>query len=66
MQDFPAEQRHFRGVDEVARFFKVSTDTVREWRDAGAPFLFIGRKWQTSYNDMWEWLKTYYPSNPVK
>lgn len=66
MQEYQADQRHFRGVDEVAKFFKVSSDTVREWRAAGAPFHLIGKKWQTSYTDMWEWLKTYYPRNPVK
>lgn len=61
-----AQQRHFRGLNEVADFFKVSTDTVREWRKAGAPFILIGKKWQASYDDIWEWLKNENSKNPVK
>lgn len=61
-----ALQRHFRGIDEVARFFKVSADTVREWREAGAPFILVGKKWQTSYEDIWQWLKNQNHKKPVK
>lgn len=59
-------QKHFRGVREVALFFGVSPDTVREWREAGAPFYYFGKKWHTNYDDIWNWLKNHYPQKLVK
>lgn len=51
---------HFCSISEIAKFFGVSEDTVREWREAGAPLFFIGKKWQANYYELWEWLKEYY------
>lgn len=59
-------RNHFCGVEDAARFFKVSADTVREWREAGAPFVLVGKKWQANYTEMWNWLKIYYAKKPVK
>lgn len=48
------------GIKEVAKIFGVSETTVRKWKEEGAPFIFFGKKWHTSYEDMWEWLKKKY------
>ena len=48
---------HMRGAEEIASVFRVNADTVREWKAAGAPIVLIGRRYQASYYDLWEWLK---------
>lgn len=66
MADAQTDKRHFKGVHEVARYFGVSPETVRGWKEEGAPFYLIGKKWQCSYYEMWEWLKKNHYENPVK
>ena len=48
---------HMRGKEEIASVFGVHVKTVREWKDAGAPIALIGKRYQASYYDLWEWLK---------
>lgn len=48
---------HLCGVSEIALAFGVSEKTAREWISEGMPCLFIGKKWQGKYDDIWEWLK---------
>ena len=37
--------------------FHVSERTVRKWLKEGLPCVFIGGKWQWSYEEAWNWLK---------
>ena len=48
---------HLCGVEEIARTFRVSPATVRNWIDSGLPCILIGNKWQGRYDEIWEWLK---------
>lgn len=49
---------HLRGAEEIAQVFGVTVDRVREWRRKGAPIVRIGKRYQASYFDLWEWLKS--------
>ena len=57
---------HLCGVQEIAKAFRVSQNTVRDWIEAGLPCLFIGNKWQARYTEIWDWLKTNQKTKPVK
>lgn len=48
---------HMCGAEEIASVFRVKVDTVREWQRNGAPIALIGKRYQASYYDLWEWLK---------
>ena len=48
---------HMRGAEEIASVFGVKIKTVREWKSDGAPIALIGKRYQASYYDLWEWLK---------
>lgn len=48
---------HMRGAEEIANVFRVKVDTVRKWKTDGAPIAIIGKCYQASYYDLWEWLK---------
>lgn len=58
--------QHLCGVDEIAKTFRVSPATVREWREEGMPCLAIGNKCQARYDEIWEWLKRRHGLKPVK
>lgn len=48
---------HLRGTRTIARTFGVSRSTVTAWREAGAPILQVGKCYQASYRELWNWLK---------
>ena len=48
---------HLQSMEVIAQTFGVKTGTVKGWRDKGAPILRIGKRFQASYFDLWEWLK---------
>lgn len=54
---------HLRGAEEIAQVFGVHIRTVREWKDAGAPIIVLGKKYQANYFDLWEWLKGFQRRN---
>ena len=47
---------HIKGADKIAEVFGVSRGTVVRWVRDGAPIRLIGKKYQASYNRLWEWL----------
>ncbi len=48
---------HLKGAREIAKTFGVKVDTVRQWHKSGAPIFFLGKKYQTNYAELWNWLK---------
>lgn len=48
---------HMCGAEEIAAVFGVKIKTVREWKSDGASIALIGKRYQASYYDLWEWLK---------
>ena len=48
---------HLCGMRSIARTFGVSRSTVRAWRRAGAPISHVGKSYQASYYELWNWLK---------
>lgn len=48
---------HLCGARSIARTFGVSRSTVAAWKEAGAPILQVGKSYQASYAELWNWLK---------
>lgn len=48
---------HLCGAREIAAIFGVSRKTVAVWQKRGAPILYVGKKYQASYPELWNWLK---------
>lgn len=48
---------HLLGADNIAKIFGVSRVTVVKWYKCGAPILILGKKYQTNYHDLWNWIK---------
>lgn len=48
---------HLKGADKIAKIFGVSRVTVVKWYKCGAPILIVGKKYQTNYYDLWNWIK---------
>ncbi len=42
--------------DAIRRAFGVSKETVAAWRRAGAPIIWVGRRYQARYDALWGWL----------
>lgn len=50
---------HLCGARSIARTFGVSRSTVAAWKEAGAPISQVGKSYQASYSELWNWLKTH-------
>lgn len=48
---------HLCGADAIARKFRVKRGQVQKWHKAGAPIVYLGKKYQANYAELWEWLK---------
>lgn len=48
---------HLCGTRCIARTFGVSRSTVAAWKEAGAPISQVGKSYQASYSELWNWLK---------
>lgn len=48
---------HLCGTRSIARTFGVGRSTVTAWKEAGAPILQVGKSYQASYAELWNWLK---------
>lgn len=48
---------HMKGADEIAQVFGVSRETVVHWSKDGAPVHLVGKKYQASYAELWDWIK---------
>lgn len=48
---------HLPTAKEIAKTFGVGLRTVREWRENGAPIVFIGKRLQANYYQLFEWLR---------
>ena len=46
---------HLSGCQEIASVFMVNRETVRRWRDAGAPIAMIGGRLTCEYNMLMYW-----------
>lgn len=47
---------HLKGAQAIGETFGVSRRTVRDWIARGAPIRFVGRRYQASYPELWQWL----------
>ncbi len=52
-----ASSLHLCGARSIARTFGVGRSTVTAWKEAGAPILQVGKSYQASYMELWNWLK---------
>lgn len=52
---------HLCGAKTIARMFGVGRKTVAEWKDRGAPIVYVGKKYQANYSELWRWLKVNIP-----
>ena len=50
---------HLCGARTIARIFGVSRSTVAGWKEAGAPISQVGKSYQASYSELWNWLKAH-------
>lgn len=48
---------HMKGADEITQVFGVSRETVVQWAREGAPIHLVGKKYQASYAELWDWIK---------
>lgn len=54
---------HIKGADNIATIFGVSRATVVKWHKYGAPILIVGKKYQTNYYELWNWIKDKRPEH---
>ena len=55
--NFDKSSGHLCGARTIARTFGVSRSTVSAWKEAGAPIFQVGKIYQASYSELWNWLK---------
>lgn len=55
--NFEKPSGHLCGARTIARIFGVGRSTVAAWKEAGAPISQVGKSYQASYSELWNWLK---------
>ena len=65
MSEISQPYGHLRGVENIAKYFGVSSRTVRGWIRIKAPIYAIGKSWQCDARELYQWLKNHEPPKHV-